>query len=93
LKVIYRNSAVADLERIFDWIAEDSPANAVSVADRILDAVDSLLSNAPYIGRVGKVPGTREWIVRGLPYIIVYEVDADREAVSILSIVHGAQQR
>jgi plasmid stabilization system protein ParE len=43
------------------------------------------------MGHIGRVPGTQEWVVRGLPYIIVFEVDADE--VVILGVFHAAQDR
>jgi hypothetical protein len=42
------------------------------------------------MGRAGIVSGTREWLVTGLPYIIVYEPPADREEL-MLGVYHGAQ--
>jgi plasmid stabilization system protein ParE len=45
------------------------------------------------IGRDGRDQGTREYTVRGLPYIIVYEVEAERDLVTILSVIHGARRR
>jgi toxin ParE1/3/4 len=93
LKIIIRESALADLENICTWIANDSPANARSVAVRLLDAIEIKIASFPYIGRIGKVSGTREWVVRGLPYIIVYRVDDVNEAVEVLGVFHGAQNR
>lgn len=93
MKVILRESAGADLQRICAWIAKDSPKNARSVATRILDTIDNTIAHFPYLGRVGKASGTREWVMRGLPYIIVYRVDDEREAVTVLAIFHGAQNR
>jgi hypothetical protein len=44
------------------------------------------------MGRVGRVPDTHEWVVRGLPYIIVYQPGvADRDEVLILGVFHAAQ--
>jgi toxin ParE1/3/4 len=42
------------------------------------------------MGRIGRVPGTRELIVGGTPWIIVYRVRAD--AVEIIRVLHGAQK-
>ena len=60
----------ADLEGIKAWIAEDNPRAAEGVISRILDAIERL-GEFPGLGHAGKVPGTPEWVVRGLPYIII----------------------
>lgn len=77
MRVIIREAAFADLKRIHDWISQDNPRAAASVTRRILDAVERL-GVFPRLGRHGKAPATREWVVRGLPYIIVYTVDESR---------------
>ncbi|MGC9953692.1 MAG: type II toxin-antitoxin system RelE/ParE family toxin [Rhizomicrobium sp.] len=93
MKVIIHEAACNDLENIVGWIAKDSPTSARSVAERVLDTIENKIPLFPRIGRIGKVEGTREWILRGLPYIVVYQIDEAREAVTILGIFHGAQQR
>jgi len=93
VKVIIRESVVADLKRIRAWVSKDSPVNARSVIERILGAIETKIPAFPYIGREGRIEGTREWIVRGLPYIILYEVDDVRQAVTVLAVFHGAQNR
>lgn len=45
------------------------------------------------MGHVGNAPGTYEWVVTGLPYIVVYEVDSDNDEVKITAVFHGAQHR
>ena len=47
----------------------------------------------PEKGRNGAVGGTREWVVKGLPYIIVYETTPEDGELAILGIYHGAQLR
>ena len=93
MKILIREEACNDLVRIVEWIVKDSPVNAASVAERILDAIENKIPLFPNIGRSGKVMGTREWCLRGLPYIIVYRADAARDALTILGVFHGAQQR
>jgi hypothetical protein len=39
------------------------------------------------------VPGTFEWVVPRLPYIIVYELDAAQDQLIIAAVSHGAQRR
>ena len=45
------------------------------------------------LGHAGKVPGTREWVVRGLPYIIVYLPNPDLDELTVLAVFHGARDR
>jgi len=45
------------------------------------------------MGHVGRSPGTYEWVVVGLPYIIVYEIDEVAGEVAIIGVFHGAQDR
>jgi toxin ParE1/3/4 len=91
LKTIIREAAFADLENICNWIARENSSAARSVAQRVLDAIENKIAHFPHVGRRGRKAGTREWIVRGLPYIIVYRVEAD--AVIVLGVFHGARDR
>ncbi len=47
------------------------------------------LRDFPAIGRPGRLPGTREFSIVALPYLIVYEVSSD--AVTIVAVFHGAR--
>lgn len=93
MKVVIRAQAADDLENVYRWIAKDSPGNAGMVLSRLLDAIDRIIPAFPNIGRVGKVHSTREWIVSGLPYIIVYTIDEPRDVIAIIGVFHGAQSR
>jgi plasmid stabilization system protein ParE len=45
-------------------------------------------------GRPGRVAGTREKVVTGLPYILVYKIvpaAEDEETIAIMHVMHGAQ--
>jgi len=43
------------------------------------------------MGRPGLIEGTRELIE--YPYIIIYQVDKERDEIVVLSIIHGARKR
>lgn len=90
MRLRWRASAVSDLARIRDHIAEHNPAAARRVVGRVLRSVDRLEA-FPKSGRLGQVPGTREIVVTGLPYIVVYLVDDDD--VDIVAVFHTAQDR
>ena len=92
MRVIIREAAYDDLDRIYAWIAKDRSRSADSVIDRILESVDHL-GHFPYMGHVGKAAGTYEWVVTGLPYIVVYEIDVDNDELKVIAVFHGAQHR
>jgi toxin ParE1/3/4 len=59
------------------------------VAQRILRAVE-LLVEQPEMGRIGRVPDTREFVITDTPYIAAYQIVAD--TLVILRVLHGAQR-
>ncbi|MFI5094106.1 MAG: type II toxin-antitoxin system RelE/ParE family toxin [Candidatus Acidiferrum sp.] len=89
MRVRWLRVALANLEAEADYIAEDNPAAADRVVQRIFRAV-ALLSKNPSMGRAGRVPGTRELVVPNTPYIIPYRVHAG--AIEILRVFHAARK-
>lgn len=92
MRVIVREAAYDDLDRIHAWIAKDRPRAANAVIDRILESANRL-GRFPYMGHVGRAPGTYEWVIPGLPYIIVYRLEENEGLVVIDAVFHGAQDR
>lgn len=88
MQVRWTSPAAQDLEDIALYIQRDSESAAEVVAKTLFDAANSL-ELLPSKGRVGRIPGTRELVVPGLSYIVLYEV-ADT-AIQILHIYHGAR--
>lgn len=84
----WREAARADLLAIVDYISDDDPDAAQRLKDEI-DQKASKLPERPRLYRPGRVPGTREMVVRP-NYIVVYAED-DR-AVVILRVLHTARQ-
>jgi toxin ParE1/3/4 len=92
VKLIFDERALVDLENIYDWIAKDNPAAAKAVIERVFASVEHL-ATFPHMGHGGRDAGTFEWVVPRLPYIVVYEIHADRDEVIVVAVVHGAQER
>ena len=92
MKLVFDDQAIADLEGIYRWIAQDSPVTAKHVVDRLFGSIELLIS-FPRMGHAGHVSGTFEWVVPRLPYIVVYEVDEPGERVIVTAVFHGAQSR
>jgi toxin ParE1/3/4 len=81
------------IAEIYNYIGDRSPAAATQVVARIRLAAERL-TEFPRIGRAGRAAGTHEWVVRGLPYIIVYEIGTtDPDELLILGVFHAAQDR
>jgi toxin ParE1/3/4 len=89
LSVRWLRAALRDLEAQAAFIADDNPRAAREMVARVRAAVE-LLRDHPELGRVGRVPATRELIVAGTPYIIPYRVRDG--AVVILRLFQGAQR-
>ena len=90
MRLRWRLSAVNDLAKIRDFISENDPDAAGVVIDRVLRSIDQL-ATFPKSGRVGQISGTRELVVPGLPYIVVYTTD--ETDISIIGVFHGARDR
>ncbi|MFL6728532.1 MAG: type II toxin-antitoxin system RelE/ParE family toxin [Sphingomicrobium sp.] len=88
MNLVWRASALDDLDQVISYIAERDRA----AAERLLDAIDAAaerLADHPFMYRPGRVPGTREAVVHP-NYILIYHVTAD--AVEIVSLVHARQE-
>lgn len=89
MRVRWLRRALKNLNEEAAYIARDDPQAAARIAERIESSVERL-KNHPASGRPGRVPGTRELVVTGTPYIIPYRVRG--ETVEILCIFHGARK-
>jgi len=89
MKVVWFRRAIWDLESAKNYITQDNPVAAQQVVSRIKDAV-SLLSEQPGMGRLGRVPNTKELVVDQTPYILPYRV-RDRR-IEILRVLHAARR-
>jgi addiction module RelE/StbE family toxin len=89
VRVRWLRRALEGLEEEAAYIARDDPDAAVRVVTRIASSVDRLATH-PASGRPGRVPGIRELIVPGTPYLVAYRVRG--ETVEILRLLHGARK-
>lgn len=88
IRVVFSEPAENDLDDIATFIAADDTAAATRVL-RAIHATAMRLAEFPAIGRPGRLPGTREFPVAALPYLIVYEVMG--EVLTIAAVLHGAR--
>jgi toxin ParE1/3/4 len=89
VRVKWLRRALKNLDEEAEYIARDNPEAAMRVVERIAASVGRLAIH-PALGRPGRVPGTRELVVSGTPYIVPYRVRGD--TVEILRGFHGARK-
>jgi len=83
--------ALFDYSQIIERIREANPRAAARLRDSIMHRL-SLLATMPRMGRAGRVDSTRELVLSGTPYIVIYELRGPDEQIYILRLLHGAQQ-
>jgi plasmid stabilization system protein ParE len=90
MKLIFSKTAVSDLVRLRDFIAQHSPEAAQRVAQRLRGAIQRLV-DTPQIGRpVANMPGEIRELIFG-KYVVRYEVR--QQYLYILRIWHGKEDR
>ena len=90
LEIIWSPLALRRLQEIRAFTARDNPGAAERLTTRLV-AVIQALTEYPLLGRPGADPETRELIVGGTPYIILYQVKGKR--ILIRTVWHAAQKR
>jgi addiction module RelE/StbE family toxin len=89
VQVRWLRRALANLDSEAEYIARHNLQAAARIVMAIQEAV-ARLAEYPAMGRSGRVPGTRELVVLGTPYIIPYRVWGDR--VELLRVFHAARK-
>lgn len=90
MRLRWTPSAAADLEHIYYYLVEHHAHRARPTVRQLYDRIRSLKAT-PRLGRPGREEGTRELLMTNLPYLVVYRLTD--QAIEILHIYHGAQQR
>lgn len=88
-KIVWSDAAIADLQEIFAYVAQDDPQAALRLGRGILSHV-RVLATFPFIGPAYPrgVKGTlREIVFRS--YHIFYDVSEKSQSVEILHVWHG----
>jgi len=89
MRIKWLRKALRNLDEEATYIAADNLTAARLVVRRVFEAVEQL-AQQPNIGRPGRVPGTRELVVRNTRYIVPYRVRGD--VVEILRVFHASRR-
>ncbi len=87
-KLIYSEQALADLERLTDFLAENDPLAAAETVGLIKEAV-TILNRHPMIGRPVESELRELVISRGQTgYVVLYSFEEDEDVVLMLAARH-----
>lgn len=88
MKLSFTALAVADLQRLRDFIAQDNPLAARRVSEALQDSIARLLDH-PQLGRIfDEHRAVRMWVSGD--YVVHYLYDG--HAVTVLRVWHGKEQ-
>jgi len=89
MRLDWARDAVSDLDSIEEYIGRDNPEAAFRALAEIVRQVE-ILTDHPGLGRPGRVEGTRELVIAGLPYVVAYL--SRQDTVTVLRVLHGAMK-
>jgi len=89
VEVKWTPAALSDLKDAGDYIGQDNPPAAQAMAGRVREGVEYLMDH-PNLGRTGRMRGTRELVISGSPFVVIYRIRFDQ--VQILRVLHHARK-
>ncbi len=93
MQLKWTDLAGADLDKIETYIAKENDSSvAVDVVLKVINTTHLILPDHPNAGRLGRVKGTRELVVDGLTFVVIYRQIATLNQLQILRVLHDAQQ-
>ncbi|MDR0490184.1 MAG: type II toxin-antitoxin system RelE/ParE family toxin [Oscillospiraceae bacterium] len=90
--VFWTDESLQYIAEIYKYIAKDSPQNADSFLNRMMDSVETQLLLSAEIGRITpefQNPSKREIIYE--KYRVMYTVSDDKQTAYITQVQHGAK--
>ena len=90
MKIVWSLESRHDLTELYAYIALDNRPAARAMVERIILLAEDNLPRFPQLGPTGRVPGTRELVVPGTPYIVPYRVKA--QTIEIVRVYHNARR-
>jgi addiction module RelE/StbE family toxin len=89
MKSVWTRAAIRDLSHAREYIARENPDAAREIALKMVDATDRIIQ-FPEVGRIGRANRTRELVVAGTQYSIVYRLK--KNAIHFVRVLHGHQK-
>lgn len=88
MHIRWTQKARENLISLEEFIRKDKPKAAIAAVIKVVKTVE-ILSDHPHMGRMGRVPGTRELVIAGTPFIAVYQIQND--SIDVIRVLHAAR--
>ncbi len=92
MRVIIDERAWSDLDNIALWIARDDPTAARLQVEKIRHVIGQL-GELSGLSRNGRAEGTRERVVSGTKYVVVFEMQEKLRTLIVTGVLHCARKR
>ena len=93
MQLKWTDLADTDLEKIEAHIVqENSSIVAIDVVMNIIDSTHLILPDHPRAGRQGRLKNTRELVIDGVPFIVIYRENISTNCIEVLRVLHDARQ-
>ena len=89
MRLKWTHAASRALDRVEEYISRDNPRAAIDTVLEIIRHV-GMLADHPGMGRPGRVDGTRELTIAGLPHVVAYLHRAD--TITVLRVLHPSMK-
>ena len=93
MKVLWTESALGQLQGIYDYLAKTSPQYALRIVDQ-LTARSIQIGTFPFSGRMVpeyEVTDVREVIEE--PYRIIYLIGSEQRQIEVLAVIHSSREQ
>lgn len=89
--IVWLPRAIKNRDSQIDYIAQNNPRAAMAQGDRIQEQIDQLIEH-PGMGRPGRIKNTRELVISGTPFVVVYRYQRRAKRIEVIRLLHGSQQ-
>lgn len=92
MRLKWTELAATDLDLIENQLStQNSSKVAIDAVLRVIDTTELVLSDHPRACRAGRVSGTRELLIDGLPFTAIYRQN-EVDQIQVLRILHDAKR-
>lgn len=89
MQLKWTDLADSDLEKIEAHIVqENSPIVVIDVVMNIIDSTHLILQDHPRAGRQGRLKNTRELVIDGVPFIVIYRENISTNCIEVFRVFH-----